>query len=106
MLDYFLHKPEIDSTSLASEEHAQKVLNGLMEHIKAAKDSEYTLVSGELTYESEHSVYALNVSTRIKNISRRSYLGHSFFTSGQVRELKKIKKEIHEQAQGPFHLFL
>jgi DNA gyrase subunit B len=102
VLDYFLQKTEIDSESLASEEQAQEVLNNLMSHIKAAKDSEYTLVSGKLVYDSEHSVYTLEVSTRINNISRRSRLGHAFFVSGQVRELKKIKKEIQEQAQGPF----
>lgn len=104
VLEYFLQRDEIGPASLADEAAATSLFNGIKEfllaHAKAT--GQRTAVAGKVVFDAEASRYQIILDTRIRDLPQTSVIDASLFASGEVVELRRINKQMHEVAEAPF----
>jgi DNA gyrase subunit B len=55
-----------------------------------------------VVFDQEYSRYRLMVDTRERDIPQTSQIDAAFFSSGEIVELKRLRKQMDEIAQAPF----
>lgn len=101
----YLIDSNFDASSLASKESSQDLCDKISDFIeKHINDSFHT--DGQVVFDKEHSVYTIQVKTRIKNITHVFTIDSNFFVSGELVELRKINGQIKEQIKEPFSCYV
>lgn len=102
IVDYLVQHPELDATSISSQEKADELLQALLRHIEQVYAGSRVSAQGQVIFDQEYSRYKLKIETQIRDVPRTSMIDAGIFAGGEVLELRRIKQQIEEIAQGPF----
>ena len=105
VIEYLVVNPEIDSESLATAESAGKLLQAIEEDIKGRHEGERIFLAGKVIFDEEYSRHRIVLESRINDVPRTSVIDARLLGSGEVIELRRIKKQLNELAQPPFAYF-
>ena len=100
VVDYMIQHEDISPQNLASEELALSLGNRICADIKSHDPRAFTNVN--VIFDQEYSRYRLMIETRERDIPQTSQIDASFFASGEIVELKRLRKQMDEIAQAPF----
>jgi DNA gyrase subunit B len=100
VVDYIIQHDDIGPQNLASEEAAAALGQRLVTEIKKHNDKAF--VNTSVVFDQEYSRYRLMIETRERDIPQTSQIDAAFFTSGEIIELKRLRKQMDEIAQAPF----
>ncbi len=102
LIDYLVHNPTVDASSLGSEEKATETLQAILQHLNTDYPASRIHADGQVVFDQEYSRYKLKIETRVRDVPRVSFIDAGIFTSGEIIELRRIKKQIEEIAEAPF----
>jgi DNA gyrase subunit B len=100
VVDYVIQHEDISPQNLASEDLALSLGNRISADIKSHDPRAFTNVN--VIFDQEYSRYRLMIETRERDIPQTSQIDASFFASGEIVELKRLRKQMDEIAQAPF----
>ena len=100
VVDYVIQHDDIGPQNLASEESAAALGQRICDDIKTHDPRAFTNTS--VIFDQEYSRYRLMIETRERDIPQTSQIDASFFASGEIVELKRLRKQMDEIAQAPF----
>jgi DNA gyrase subunit B len=100
VVDYIIQHDDIGPQSLSSEEAALALGNRICDDIKTHNPKAFTNI--QVIFDQEYSRYRLMVETRERDIPQTSQIDAGFFASGEIVELKRLRKQMDEIAQAPF----
>lgn len=100
VVDYLIQHEDIGPQSLSSEEAATHLGKRISDDIKAADPRAFVQTS--VIFDQEYSRYRLMIDTRERDIPQTSQVDAAFFSSGEIVELKRLRKQMDEIAQAPF----
>ena len=102
LIDYLVTNPAVDASSLGSEEKAAETLQAILQHLNTDYPASRIHADGQVIFDQEYSRYKLKIETRVRDVPRISFIDAGIFTSGEIIELRRIKKQIEEIAESPF----
>ena len=100
VVDYIIQHDDIGPQSLSSEEAATTLGNRICDDIKSHNPKAFTNI--QVIFDQEYSRYRLMIETRERDIPQTSQIDAGFFASGEIVELKRLRKQMDEIAQAPF----
>jgi DNA gyrase subunit B len=100
VVDYIIQHDDIGPQNLASEETAAALGQRIVAELKRHNEKAFTTTS--VVFDPEYSRYRLVIETRERDIPQTSHIDAAFFTSGEIIELKRLRKQMDEIAQAPF----
>lgn len=100
VVDYLIQHEDIGPQSLSSEESATHLGKRICDDIKASDPRAFVQTS--VIFDQEYSRYRLMIDTRERDIPQTSQVDAAFFSSGEILELKRLRKQMDEIAQAPF----
>ena len=100
VVDFLIQHEETGPQNLASEESALALGKRICDDIKAHSARAYTNMT--VIFDQEYSRYRLMIDTRERDIPQTSQIDAAFFASGEIVELKRLRKQMDEIAQAPF----
>lgn len=99
----YLVNSDLEPSIFENEKKTHDLCKKILEHVKKLSTKiSYTQVSGKVKFDQEHSRYSIEFDTLINNIPKISLVDGSFLASGEMGELRRIKKQLDEQAHAPF----
>jgi DNA gyrase subunit B len=100
VVDFMIQHDDVGPQNLASEEAAMALGHRVISELRAVNPKAF----GNLTviFDQEYSRYRLMIETRERDIPQTSQIDAAFFTSGEIVELKRLRKQMDEIAQAPF----
>ncbi len=102
LIDYLVINPQIDASAMSSEEKAGETLQAILLHLNKDYPASRIQADGQVIFDQEYSRYKLKIETRVRDVPRISFIDAGIFTSGEIIELRRIKKQIEEIAEAPF----
>jgi len=102
VLEYFVQNEDIGPTAFADEASAKALMDRLIEHLKTKLEDQRVFARGQVAFDPEHSRYQIRLETRIRDLPQTSVIDASLFSQGEVVELRRINKQMHEVAHAPF----
>lgn len=102
LIEFLLNNSEVDASAMSTEEKAEELLAAILHHLVSAYPASRILAEGKVIFDQEYSRYKLKIETRIRDVPRVSVIDAGIFTSGEIIELRRIKKQMEEIAEGPF----
>ncbi|SME91258.1 DNA topoisomerase (ATP-hydrolyzing) subunit B [Pseudobacteriovorax antillogorgiicola] len=102
ILEYIVGHDEIDASTLASDEGAEKLKDDIIAYLEKKHEGERIYVEGTVAFDEEYSRYRVVFDTRIADVPKRSVIDAPLFAGGEILELRRIHKQINEIAQSPF----
>ena len=100
VIQYILDHSEIDATSMATEESATALMEEISKHIDSQGSRSHAV--GSVVFDQEYSRFKVLIETVIKDVPRVSTVDATLFASGEITELRRIRKQIEEIAIAPF----
>jgi DNA gyrase subunit B len=100
VVQYLLDHSEIDAGSMASEDGAKHLLQEIIKHIDGQGSRSHA--QGNVVFDQEYSRYKILIETVIKDVPRVTTVDAPFFQSGEMVELRRIRKQIEDIAIAPF----
>ncbi len=100
VVDYIIQHEDIGPQNLASEESALALGKRVCDDLKSHDARAYT--NANVIFDQEYSRYRLMIDTRERDIPQTSQIDSGFFASGEIVELKRLRKQMDEIAQAPF----
>jgi len=97
----FAIRNELGPQNLSSEEAAQDLARRMVEFVK--KNSSRAWAEAKVIFDPEYSRYRISIETRERDIPQTSVIDASFFTAGEIVELKRLNKQMDEIAEAPFN---
>ncbi|RZA17411.1 MAG: DNA topoisomerase (ATP-hydrolyzing) subunit B, partial [Proteobacteria bacterium] len=100
VVQYLLDHSDIDAASMATEESAQSLMQEITKHIDSQGSRFHA--QGNVVFDQEYSRYKILIETVIKDVPRVTTVDAPYFQSGEMTELRRIRKQIEEIAVSPF----
>lgn len=100
VIEYLLDHSDIDAESMTTEANAKTLMDEITKHIDD-KGTRFH-ARGDVVYDQEYSRYKILIETVIKDVPRVTTVDAPFFLSGEIIELRRIRKQIEEIAMAPF----
>ena len=100
VVDYIIQHDDIGPQNFANEEGALALGNRISDELKSHNPKAFTHIN--VVFDQEYSRYRLMIETRERDIPQTSQIDASLFASGEVLELKRLRKQMDEIAQAPF----
>jgi DNA gyrase subunit B len=100
VVDYIIQHDDIGPQNLASEEASLALGQRLVAELR--KHNNKAFVNTSVVFDQEYSRYRLMIETRERDIPQTSQIDAAFFSSGEIIELKRLRKQMDEIAQAPF----
>jgi DNA gyrase subunit B len=100
VVDFLIQHEDIGPQNLASEESAMALGKRICDDITTHSVKAFTHTT--VVFDQEYSRYRLMVDTRERDIPQTSQIDAAFFSSGEIVELKRLRKQMDEIAQAPF----
>ncbi len=100
VIEYLLDHSDIDATSVADEASATALMQEISKHIDSQGTRSHAV--GSVVFDQEYSRYKVLIETVIKDVPRVSVVDAAIFSSGEMTELRRIRKQIEEIAIAPF----
>jgi len=100
VIEYLLDHSDIDASSVATEESATALMQEIAKHIGSQGSRSHAV--GSVVFDQEYSRYKVLIETVIKDVPRVSVVDAAMFSSGEMTELRRIRKQIEEIAIAPF----
>ena len=98
VVQFFIELEPFTGDALKIEEDAERLAEEIKKHFEGQ-------VSVSLVYDKEHSDYRLLVESRLQNAHKTFDITRGFFALPELQELRKINKQLLEQAKPSFSLF-
>jgi DNA gyrase subunit B len=102
VLDYFVRNDDIGPAVLSDETKAKDLLAKLVAHVNQAIPGRKTFAAGKVVFDQEHSRYQIVLETRVRDVPQTTVIDATLFASGEIVELRRIAKQMHEVASAPF----
>jgi DNA gyrase subunit B len=100
VVDYMIQHDDVGPQNLASEEAANELGQRVINEMRTVNPKAFGHIS--VFFDQEYSRYRLMIETRERDIPQTSQIDAGFFTSGEIVELKRLRKQMDEIAQAPF----
>jgi DNA gyrase subunit B len=100
VIEYLLDHSDVDATAVATEESANTLMQEISKHIDSQGSRSHAV--GSVVFDQEYSRYKVLIETVIKDVPRVSVIDANLFASGEMTELRRIRKQIEEIAVAPF----
>jgi DNA gyrase subunit B len=100
VVDYIIQHDDIGPQSLSSEESALALGQRICDELRSHNPKAY--LQTQVIFDQEYSRYRLVLETRERDIPQTSQIDAGFFASGEIVELKRLRKQMDEIAQAPF----
>lgn len=102
IVEYLLSHSEIEASSLGNEESAKKLLDEIIQNLVEQNPNQRSVAAGEVVFDPEYNRYKLRIDTRIRDVPKTTTIDATFFSSGEIIELRRIRKQIDDIALAPF----
>jgi DNA gyrase subunit B len=102
LIEYLVTHPEIDASSMSSEDKAKETLNAIVHHLTTAYPGSRIQAEGQVIFDQEYSRYKIKLETRVRDVPKVSFIDAGIFSGGEIIELRRIKKQIEDIAEAPF----
>lgn len=100
--EFFVFNESIGPQSLADETQAEGLATKIREYLQKSLSSQRVAATTKVVFDPEHSRYQILLDTRIRDMPQSSVIDATLFSSGEVVEMRRINKQMHEVAQAPF----
>jgi DNA gyrase subunit B len=104
LIEYIVENEDIGPSVFSSEEKLNGFKDGFIEYLKNRFTDTKIYAYGDTAFDEENNRYQLTIHTRLKNIPQKSVIDASFLQSGEIIELRRVKKQLEEMANAPFTL--
>ncbi len=101
--EYFIIDESIGPQALADETQAKDLAAKIVSYLEkkmAGKRLVYT--NTKVVFDQEHSRYQIILETRIRDMPQTCTIDATLFSSGEIVEMRRINRQMHEVAQAPF----
>jgi DNA gyrase subunit B len=104
LVQFIVEHPELDPTIFSSKEGAMGLFETLQKYFahKFAADSE--LIEGTVKFDENTSRYTLNILYPVRDIPTKAMIDGAVLASSELIELRRIRSQLQEIAQGPFSI--
>jgi len=99
----YLVENTIEQSIFDEKESTELLCQKLLTKVTDEKNDGFTLINGEVIFDREHSKYSIQLSTRINNIPLKFIIDSQYLKSGEIQELKRIKKQLMDVVTAPFN---
>ena len=72
------------------------------EHLNRSIPGKKQFAQEKIVFDSEHSRYQIHLETRIRDLPQISVIDATLFVAGEIVELRRINRQMHEVAVAPF----
>lgn len=102
ILEYIVSNDDVTTASLSDEQSAIQFKDNVIKVIKEKYAGSRVFAEGRIIFDQEYSRYKIIFDTRIADVPQTSIIDASLISSGEIVELKRIRKQMVEVAQPPF----
>jgi DNA gyrase subunit B len=102
IVEFFVENDDIGPTALATEDAAKALCERVASHLQSRSAGRRLFVDSQCHFDAEYSRYRVTFETRIRDVPQTSAIDAGMFTSGEMVELRRIRKQIEEIAKPPF----
>ncbi len=100
VVDYIVQHDDVGPHNLSSEEAALALAARITAEARSYDPKAFSAAS--VIFDQEYSRYRLLLETRERDIPMTSQIDAALFASGEILELKRLRKQMDEIAQAPF----
>lgn len=100
VIEYLLDHGDVDATTMSTDDGARNLMQEITKHIDAQGSRSHA--QGTVVFDQEYSRHKILVETIIKDVPRVTTVDATLFQSGEMVELRRIRKQIEEIALAPF----
>jgi DNA gyrase subunit B len=100
--EFLAENDQISVLNLSDETRANELKEMVIKYLKALPGRSPAYVQADVQFDSETARYRIIFNTRIDNLPRMTILDGTVFTSGEIIELRRVKKQMTDLAQAPF----
>ena len=102
VLDFFIQNEDIGPTALSDEGACKKLVEQIRDHLNRAIPGKKQFAQEKIVFDTEHSRYQIHLETRIRDLPQISVIDATLFVAGEIVELRRINRQMHEVAVAPF----
>ena len=100
LVDFAIINEDLGPQSMATEEAAKELGQRICAFI--CSKSSRSWAESRVVFDQEYSRYRIMFETRERDIPQTSSIDASFFSSGEIIEMRRLHKQMEEIAQAPF----
>ncbi len=102
VLEYVVNHDEVNEAIFSNEGQAKELSEAITAFILKSHEGKRVSAKARTEYDEEYSSYRIIVETRIKDVPRVSVIDAQML-SGEVDELRRVRKQMNELAVAPFY---
>ncbi|MCX6104743.1 MAG: DNA topoisomerase (ATP-hydrolyzing) subunit B [Proteobacteria bacterium] len=102
VLEFFVENEDIGPQDLADEAAAKNLIVKIRANLERKLAGQRLYISDRVVFDAEHSRYQVILDTRIRDLPQTAIIDSSLFASGEIVELRRINRQMHEVAVAPF----
>ena len=102
VVEFFVENEDIGPQDLADEAAAKNLIVKIRTNLEKKLAGQRLYISDKVAFDAEHSRYQVILDTRIRDLPQTAIIDSSLFASGEIVELRRINRQMHEVAVAPF----
>jgi DNA gyrase subunit B len=102
IIEYIVANDDVTPASMASEASAMELNTTIQDYLRQRFAGQRHFVEGSVIFDQEYSRYKIIIESRLKDVPKRSVIDAGILASGEIVELRRIKKQMDGLAQAPF----
>lgn len=103
VVEYIVEHENIVPDVLTNEAQCNEIGQNIVDSILARIKSQRVSAKFTVRFDQEYSRHRIHVETRIKDVPRTSIIDATFLQSGELEELRRIRRQMLELAVPPFN---
>jgi DNA gyrase subunit B len=102
IVEYFAEYDEATVLSLSDEQKANALRDSITAYLKDLPGGKLAYIQSTVQFDSESARYKIVFNTRLGNMPKTSIIDGTLFNSGEIVELRRVKKQMTDLAKPPF----